>query len=119
MRRLWGAAEPADVRSALGRLASGDRFAGLARQFYARLTGRVLDYYLSRELANHVGPGRRFETDAARRALDAALARHCTEASRIVEAYAGGWYGKTVWQKGALTRAATQKVAAYGLQKIR
>ncbi|MEM6489417.1 MAG: hypothetical protein AAF677_14320, partial [Pseudomonadota bacterium] len=95
--------EPADVRSALGRLASGDRFAGPARQFYARLTGRVLDYYLSRELADHVGPGRRFETDDARRALDAALARHCTEASRIVEAYAGGWYGKTVWQKGALT----------------
>ncbi|MEO1276227.1 MAG: hypothetical protein AAFV96_12845 [Pseudomonadota bacterium] len=111
--------EPSEVRTALGRLASGDRFAALARQFFARLTYRTLDYYLSRELVNHVGPGRRFETDAERRAFDAALSLHCAEASRIVEAYAGGWFGKTIWQRGGLTRADTQKLGAYGLRKIR
>ena len=49
--------DPADIRRALARLASGDRFGALARGFFARLTSRTLDYYLSRELANHVGPG--------------------------------------------------------------
>ncbi|MEO1512094.1 MAG: hypothetical protein AAFU70_08480 [Planctomycetota bacterium] len=111
--------EPGEVRTALGRLASGDRFAAFARQFFGRLTYRTLDYYLSRELANHVGEGQRFGTDAARRTFDEALSHHCGEASRIVEAYAGGWYGKTVWQKDALTREATQRFAAYGLKKIR
>ena len=52
--------DPGDIRRALARLASGDRFGALARGFFARLTSRTLDYYLSRELANHVGPGRRF-----------------------------------------------------------
>lgn len=111
--------EPAEVRTALGRLSGGDRFATFARQFFARLTYRTLDYYLSRELANHVGPDQRFKTDAERRAFDAALSTHCVEASRIVEAYADGWYGKTVWQKDALTREATLKFASYGFKKIR
>ncbi|MEM8625453.1 MAG: hypothetical protein AAGG47_18290 [Pseudomonadota bacterium] len=111
--------EPSEVRTALGQLASGERFAAFARRFFGRLTYRTLDYYLSRELANHVGEGQRFQTDEARRRFDEALSRHCSEASRIIEAYAGGWYGKTVWQKDGLTRKATQRFAAYGLKKIR
>lgn len=111
--------EPAELRRALGRLAGGDGFAGFARGFFGRLTQRCLDYYLSRELANHVGDGRRFATDADRRAFDAALALHCREASRIVEAYAGGWYGKTVWQSDELDRGAANRFARYAFRKIR
>jgi hypothetical protein len=32
----------------------------LTREFFGRLTQRSLDYYLSRELSNHIGPGQRF-----------------------------------------------------------
>jgi len=53
--------DPQDVRRELGKYASGDRFAVLAREFFSRLTYRTLDYYLSRELANHIGPDRRFD----------------------------------------------------------
>jgi hypothetical protein len=113
------AAEPSDVRAALGRLSRSDRFAALARSFFARLTHRTLDYYLSRELANHVGAGRRFVTDAERRRFDESLALHCYEASKIVEAFAGGWYGKHVWRDGALTRKATTAFAAYAFKKLR
>lgn len=111
--------EPAEVRRALGRLSGGDRFAALARDFFARLTHRTLDYFLSREMANHVGQSRRFSTDAERRAFDEALAAHCQEAARIVEDYAGGWYGKNVWRGGALSRDATARFAAYAFRKIR
>ena len=41
---------PGDVRLALGKLAAPDRFARLARDFFARLTRHHLDYYLSRTL---------------------------------------------------------------------
>ena len=92
---------PAELRTALGRLASGDRFARLARDFFSRLTHRCLDYYLSRELAKHVGSGNRFADDGNRARFDAALAQHCREASRIVESFAGGWYGKNVYQARA------------------
>lgn len=59
--RLFGPTA-ADVRLALGRLAAPDRFAWLARDFFARLTRHHLDYYLSRTLAHHVGPGRAMPT---------------------------------------------------------
>ena len=111
--------EPAEVRHALGRLSGGDPFAALARDFFARLTHRCLDYYLSREMANHVGAGRRFAGDAARRSFDAAVALHSHEAARIVEAYAGGWYGKTVWLGDRLDREATDRFARYAFKKIR
>ena len=61
---------PAEVQRAIGRLAGGDRFSALARAFFARLTERSLDYYLSRELANHIGPGERFADDGERAEFD-------------------------------------------------
>ena len=87
----------------------GDRFAELARDFFARLTYRSLDYFLSRELANHTGQGRRFTTDAERMAFQQALAQHTFEASRIVQEFSGGCFGKTVWQQQALDRAAINR----------
>ena len=110
---------PEDLRSALTRLAGGDRFARLARIFFARLTHRCLDYYLGRELANHVGPDGRFADDGARARFDVALARHCHEASRIVEGFAGGWYGKTVYQGTGLTRDGVEGFARYAFKKLR
>ena len=110
---------PQEVRKALAGFASGDRFAGLARDFFARLTYRSLDWYLSRELANHTGPGRRFDTDADRSAFQSALAQHTYEASRIVEAFAGGWYGKTVWRDQNLTQDAINRFTRYAFKKMR
>ena len=110
---------PADLRRALGRCASGDRFAGLARGFFADLTRRTLDWHLSRELANHTGPERRFATDAQRRAFDEALATHCYETSRIVQEFLGGWYGKTAWRDGELSREAAGRFAAVAFRKLR
>jgi hypothetical protein len=54
---------PEEVQHAIGRFASGDRFSALAREFFARLTQRSLDYYLSRELSNHIGASERFRDE--------------------------------------------------------
>lgn len=110
---------PQEVRRALASLSSGQNFATLARGFFARLTHRSLDYYLSREFANHTGPERRFSDDGSRVAFQSALAQHTFEASKIIEAYAGGWYGKTLWQNQALDQDAIDKFAAYSFKKLR
>lgn len=110
---------PQEIRSALASLASGDRFALLARDFFARLTHRSLDYYLSSELANHTGADRRFANDAERAAFQQALAQHTVEASRIVQEFAGGWYGKTVWQKQALNQDTINGFTRYAFKKMR
>jgi hypothetical protein len=110
---------PEEVQRAFGRLSGGDRFSTLAREFFARLTQRCLDYYLSRELSNHIGHGARFRDDRARSEFDGALDQHCREASRIVEAFAGGWYGKNVYQGDGLTPDSVRKFAPVAFRKIR
>lgn len=65
----------AEIRLVLTGFSSGAGFAALARDFFARLTFRSLDYYLSRELANHTGEGQRFATDADRSAFQRGFAR--------------------------------------------
>jgi hypothetical protein len=110
---------PEEVQRAIGRLAGGDRFAALAREFFARLTQRTLDYYLSRELSRHIGAGERFRDDGARSQFDQALDRHCREASRIVEEFAGGWYGKNVYQGEGLTQDDVRRFAPVAFKKVR
>ncbi len=108
-----------DIRNELAKFASGDRFSGLARDFFARLTYRSLDYYLSRELANHTGDAKRFSGDVQRVEFQQALARHTLEASKIVQEFAGGWYGKTVWQKGSLDQDAINRFTKFAFKKMR
>jgi hypothetical protein len=115
---LFGAT-PGEVQRAIGRLSGGDRFSALAREFFARLTQRTLEYYLSRELSNHIGAGARFRNDIARAQFDDALGMHCREASRIVETFSGGWYGKNVYQGDGLTLDAIRRFAPVAFKKIR
>ena len=58
-------------------------------------------------------------TDAQRVAFQHALAQHTFEASRIVQEFSGGWYGKTVWQKQALDQAAIDRFTHYAFKKMR
>ncbi len=110
---------PAEIRRALGALSGGRAFAQLAREFFARLTYRSLDYYLSRELANHTGSDKRFASDTDRVQFERDLAQHTHEVSRIVEEFAAGWYGKNVWQKNRLDQEAIDGFTGYAFKKMR
>jgi hypothetical protein len=48
----------------------------LARDFFARLTQKTLEYYISRELPNHVGPGTPIPSIGSQIEFRAALQRH-------------------------------------------
>lgn len=109
---------PDDVKLAVGRLSGKGRFADLARDFFSRLTFRCLDYYLSRELSNHVGPERRFPSIREHTEFDAALDLHCRETSRILKEYAADWYSKKNFEK-ALTPDEAGRFASVAFGKIR
>ena len=113
------APEPNEIRRILGQFSSGQRFAELARDFFARLTYKSLDYYLSRELANHTGLGERFSSDAERISFERALFQHTFETSKIVEEFAGGWYGKTVWKEQNLSPDSINEFTRYAFKKMR
>lgn len=110
--------DPDHVRIELAKFATKDRFSHLARDFFARLTFKTLDYYLSRVLANHVGPDRALSTLQDESRFRSALELHCREASLIVEQFAGGWFSKANYQ-GRLTRESAKNFSDYALKKMR
>lgn len=107
-----------DVKVALGRLAAPDRFARLARDFFSRLAWRTLEYFVSREIANHIGPGRSFRSIESQIDFRQALEQHCREAALIVEAFAGGWYSKTNFN-GGITPKKAAGFAHVAFKKLR
>jgi hypothetical protein len=92
--------EEGEVRAALARLASATHFGVLGHDFFTRLTRRHLDYYLSRELPNHVGATERFRSLREHIAFEEALDRHCREAAEIAREYSGEWFSKHVYEGG-------------------
>jgi hypothetical protein len=107
-----------EVQQAIGRLATSKQFSDLARDFFARLTRRHLEYYLSRELSNHVGPTGRFRSIAEHSDFNADLDQHCREAARIVKEFARGWFGKTNYE-GGITPENAGAFVFVALKKIR
>jgi hypothetical protein len=89
----------------------------LARDFFARLTQQHLSYYLSRTLSDHVGPGRTLSSADDHVAFNRTLEQHCREASRIVEAFAGGWFSKANFA-GNLTQERAGNFLFIALRKI-
>ncbi len=112
---LFGAT-PDRVRDALGGLATEKQFAVLARDFFARLARRQLSYFLSRELAQHVGE--RFHSIREHRDFEVALDMHCREASRIIKEFSGEWFSKHTYE-GGITEAKAGRFAHIAFKKIR
>lgn len=93
-------------------------FASLAREFFARLTQKTLEHYLSRELPKHVGPRGRFVSIDSQMEFREALERHCRETALIVRDFAGGWFSKALYEE-RLTPRAAGAFGDYALKKLR
>lgn len=110
---------PEDVRRGLASLRTVKQFSIFAKQFYSRLTEKVLQYYISRVTADQVGGAElRFQTLAAKAEFDKALGLHCREASKIVEEFSGQWFSKTKWQKEDISREDAARFAHAAMQKM-
>lgn len=112
------ATTPEDVKTAFSKLATTKQFGIFAREFFAHLTNKFLDYFVSRAVCHHVGEGRRFRTLAQQGEFTKALRRHSFEASKIVEDFSGGWFSKTNWEYIGITRQKAAGFAAVAMEKI-
>jgi len=113
---LFGAHER--TKSALAGLATEKQFSVLARDFFSRLTRHQLNYFLSRELSQHVGPNRRFRLIADHQAFEQALDLHCRQTSRIIKEFSGEWFSKQVFQ-GGITEEQAGAFAHIAFKKMR
>lgn len=110
--------QPQDVQEALRGLATSKNFSAFTRQFFARITDRCLNYFLSRAVSHHVGEGQRFATLAQQSEFSKALGVHCREASQIVEEFSGGWFSKTNWEKGGISREDARGFTHVAMRKL-
>lgn len=112
------AATPEDVQSAARKLSWSKGIAVWSRLFYSRLVADSLSYWLDRTLAEKIGDGRRFTGVSQRSEFDAAVYNYTQEATRIIQEFAGGWYGKTIHQKGRIDPHDAAIFGAVALKKI-
>lgn len=111
--------EPGDVRAAVRALGRSPAFSVAARDFFSRVLSGSLNYYLSRALSAHVGPGMRFAGISDRSDFDLSLDQYCREASRIIKEFSGGWYGKTLYNEGTISHERAASFVYVVFKKIR
>jgi hypothetical protein len=90
----------AEVQQAVRGCSTKAGFADLAHDFFSRFTTRFLTYHLSRELAHHVGEGKRFASPTEHSEFIDQLGVHCRQVALIVKKFAGDWYSKTNFEGG-------------------
>ena len=118
MGSLFGPSDaPAEAREALARLATVPSFSVLARDFFYRITRRYLEYFLSRELGQHVGINGRFQTVRDLRDFEDALDRHCFETAIVIRDFAGRWFSKANYE-GGIDPAGAGRFAHHAFEKL-
>lgn len=106
------------VQESLRKLSTQKGFASLSHEFFARLTRRYLEYHLSRELSNHVGPDRRFGGAGDHNAFLQQLDDHCRVTTGVIRQFAGEWYSLHRFKED-ITLRKTKGFAAHAIDKVR
>lgn len=109
---------PEDVQAISRKLSYSKGVAVLSRKFFGHVVTGSLSYWLDRALASHIGPDGRLPRVAERAAFDGALNQFTTEATRIIQEFAGGWYGKTLHDNGGIDTRSAAVFGAVALKKI-
>lgn len=112
------AATQEDVQAIARKLSWNKGISAWSRLFFTRLVANSLSYWLDRTLAEQIGPDRRFAGVAQRSEFDAAVSTYSHEATRIIQEFSGGWYGKTIHREGGIDTANATVFGAVALKKI-
>jgi hypothetical protein len=102
----------------LKRNAPPERFDPVGKDFFGRFLYRFLDYHLSRDLPNHVGPGRQFADMREYAGFKDAFERHCRETVFIVKDFSGCWPSATEFREGISAENVRTKFLPVALKKI-
>jgi hypothetical protein len=108
-----------DVKAVFDGLATVKQYSVLARDFFSRLTRRYLNYFLSRELSNHVGAKGRFRSVAEHAEFEKAIDLHCRESARIIKEFSGEWFSKTRYEEGDIDEKKAGGFVYVAFRKIR
>jgi len=114
---LFGSSQES-VQHALRGLSTQKGFGVLVHDFFSRLARRYLEYHLSRELSNHVGPGRRFASIGEHNEFLVQLDVYCRTSAGILRKFAGDWYSVHKF-KDDISLEKTRGFTAHAVDKMR
>lgn len=114
---LFGATAE-DVRLTSRKFSYSNGIAVLTRTFFGTIVSSSLSYWLDRILAHEIGDGRRFTNISERAEFDRSLRQYTSEVTRIIQEFAGGWYGKAIHEKGGIGLPAARDFGYVSLKKI-
>jgi len=108
-----------DVQLALKKYSTQQRFSSLLHVFFTAFLCRTLRFIIEKEIANHLGPGKRFGSVQAITDFEGALEAFASQTSRIVDEFSGGWYSKRIWQQGDISESDAIRFVHVALEKLR
>lgn len=117
-RTLFGAGLT-DVQLAFRRYSTQKQFSALVHTYFAAFLRRTLRFILDKEIANHLGPGKRFEDIQDMEKFEDELQAFADQTSRIIDTFSGGWYSKRVWQQGTISESDAERFVHIALKKLR
>ena len=118
--RLGEMFEPSsqEIETALKDIRKPAVFSKVYQSYVGGLTNKSLGYFLSRELARHLG--HRFQTANQKRQFESALRTLCHESSEVVKKYGAEWFAKHLKDEGGdISRESAEGFGWYGMQKMR
>ena len=107
-----------DTRESLKSFATKARFGAIGQRFFGRFLYRFLDYHLSRELPNHIGPDKQWGSVNACAQFKDALALHCHENARIVKDFIGCWPSAKEFKEGITAENVRQQFVPVAIKKV-
>lgn len=108
---------PQSFINVVKKYATKNGFKQMMHEFYSRFTRRYLNYYLSREMSNHVGPGRLLSNIELHKKFTKAFDLYIRQAVRIADEFTPGWFGKAQFQD-SLNYNSVSKYAHVVFKKI-
>ncbi len=108
-----------DTRNSLKKYTTAKNFGQVGQDFFGKFMYRFLDYHLSRELPNHIGPGRQFQSLGDCTQFREALSLHCHQTARIVKEFAGCWPSAAEYRQNLNEGGVRTKFMPTALNKLR
>ncbi len=108
-----------EIQAACRTISTTKNFGRVAKEFYATLLSRSIQFIIDKELSNYVGPSG--STGSPWQVLDfqRSLKVYCFESAKIVEDFASGWFSKNNWDSNNdISEDAAKAFTAYAIQKI-
>ncbi|MFH1373379.1 MAG: hypothetical protein ABII79_06270 [bacterium] len=117
LQTLFGV-DSTDAKQALRSNLKGKPLGSTMHEFFATFTQRYLNYYLGRELPNHVGTGKAFSNVDGHSEFNKAFDLHVRQTVRIADEFTPGWFGKARYEE-RLSHKDVSRFAHTAFKKIR